>query len=94
MEYQITDRGFEVVAEKNYPKGETERLVQQSSAIGDYEDSFNFAGSSFLWIGSNHHLNREQVGEFKNRLEAWLKTGSLKLVKDKIHGQEKTATQD
>ena len=73
-----SDRGFYFLLEPNYtePHAET-RLVSESSAIGDYEDSLDKPGSSFLWVGANHHLNREQVAELAAYLQNWLKTGRL-----------------
>lgn len=47
------------------------RVVAQSSAIGDYEDSFDRPGSSFLWVGDDHHLNREEIAELVDALEKW-----------------------
>lgn len=79
MNLYKTDRGFEVVDHLSY--GNTPmplRLVSQSSAIGDYEDSFDRPGTSFLWVGDNHHLNREEVAELRDRLTAWLATGTLR----------------
>lgn len=75
-------RGFEMIAETN---------IYQSSAIGDYEDSFDRPGSSFLWINGDH-FDREDVQwlvgkddwsdmhlpeEARPHLQAWLDTGSL-----------------
>ena len=54
-------------------------MIQESSAIGDYENSFQKPGSSFLWVGENHHLNREEIKELVERMEYWLKSGRLKV---------------
>jgi len=74
-----TPRGFTVVVEEKYQNqpGEFTRLIQESSAIGDYEDSDEKPGSSYLWVGQDHHLNREQVQELINRMQVWLKFGRL-----------------
>lgn len=66
-----TDRGFRVILHKKYASesGEYERLVQESSAVGVDLDS---PGSSFLWIGENHHLNREEIAELIAKLQYWL----------------------
>lgn len=78
MKIETTQRGFETINHKcNLEDKPPERLVQQSSAIGDYEDAFDRPGSSFLWIGDNHHLNREEVTEFRDSLNRWLETGYL-----------------
>lgn len=85
MIFKKTSTGFELVEESIYPppareiETPTSRLVQQSSAIGDYEDAFDKPGSSFLWIGKQHHLDREQVEELRDRLTAWLETGTLEI---------------
>lgn len=77
-----TGRGFEVIAIPTYANEPVDaRLLGQSSAIGDYENSMDQPGSSFLWFGNQHHLNREQVSEVVEHLQAWLKTGSLEIAK-------------
>jgi len=53
------------------------RLVSESSAIGDYDDSLARPGSSFLWIGNGHHLNREEVAELVAKMRHWLDHGRL-----------------
>lgn len=78
MELKQTSRGFDWIEHPAYSIGEVKRLASQSSAIGDYDDSLDRPGSSFLWIGESHHLNREEVAEFVKYLQAWLKTGSMK----------------
>lgn len=40
-------------------------------------------GSSFLWVGNDHHLNREEVTELVSRLLWWLKTGHLVVDEEK-----------
>lgn len=79
MKILRSERGFPQLVHKLYVEevGADDRLVSQSSAIGEYEDSMDKPGSSFLWVGSNHHLNREEVGEFVTYLQRWLETGSL-----------------
>jgi hypothetical protein len=62
------------------PHEET-RLISESSAIGDYRDSLRCPGSSFQWVGENHHLNREEVKELVGRMQEWLKKKRLR--KDK-----------
>ena len=81
MDLKKSDRGFEYMLHYTYlPENrEHDRLASQSSAFGDYEDSFQRPGSSYLWVGKYHHLNREQVREFASRLLAWCETGSLNL---------------
>ena len=79
MKSSRTGRGFVIVNHPKYasePPTET-RLIQESSAIGDYEDSLDKPGSSFLWVGNDHHLNREEIGELIARMNVWLKTGRL-----------------
>ncbi len=44
-----TNRGFEMVEFEDTHGRKCS--VQQSSAIGDYDNSFDKPGSSFLWIG-------------------------------------------
>ena len=77
MEKLNTQRGFVLVRHPAYPNGEPSRLVQESSAVGEYHDAMDKPGSSFLWIGKEHHLNREEVAELIHHLTWWLKSGRL-----------------
>lgn len=78
MKLGKSNRGFDFLEHNRYVEPHDDiRLASQSSAIGEYEDSWDRPGSSFLWIGDNHHLNREQVAEFVEYLNRWLKTGRL-----------------
>ncbi len=79
MHITTTARGFRVLEEAVYASEPVirSRLAQESSTIGDYPDSFDRPGSSRLWIGADHHLNREQVAEFIAHLQHWLDTGRL-----------------
>lgn len=78
MRVERTPRGFEIIDHPAYVPGhESCRLVQQSSAVGKYPDAFDRPGTSFLWFGDKHHLDREQVAELVDHLNAWLKYGSL-----------------
>lgn len=74
------ERGFPCLMHNAYLPNEREersKLAAQSSAVGDYHDSFDRPGTSFLWIGYHHHLNREEVRQFIKHLQAWVDTGSL-----------------
>lgn len=78
MKYKKTDRGFGAVTHPSYANEPEEvRLVQESSAVGDYVDSLDRPGSSFLWVGRDHHLNREEAAELVTYLNSWLATGRL-----------------
>ena len=81
MQSKKTERGFVVVTHEKYQNkpGEFTQLIQESSAIGDYDDSFDKPGSSFLWVGQDHHLNREEVEELIGRMQYWLSTGRLQV---------------
>ena len=73
METEKTGRGFINVLEFGYQDNKVERLIGESSAIGDYEDSMDKPGSSYLWVGNNFHLNREQVKKLIGLMEHWIK---------------------
>jgi len=77
MKLEKTNRGFEWIGHPDYLTNEPTRLVSQSSVIGNYEDSVDRPGSSFLWIGPDHHLNREEVTNLIAALQSWVETGSL-----------------
>lgn len=65
-----------------------ERLIQESSAVGDYDDSLDNPGSSYLWVGRDHHLDRDQVRELIGHMNAWLTNGRLPDENDAV-GREK-----
>lgn len=79
MKVYKSDRGFVRVTHEGYTEPEKEyRVVGESSAVGDYEDSLENPGSSFLWVGDEHlHLNREEVQELIEYMANWLRTGRL-----------------
>lgn len=79
MDIVTSDRGLEYIHFKEGTDStQKSRLVSQSSVVGDYTDSASRPGSSYLWIGGNHHLSREQVRELVRHLNSWLETGSLR----------------
>jgi hypothetical protein len=80
MKNMKTDRGFQYISEEVYASNPpaVSRLLQQSSAIDcEYEHGLNNPGSSYLWIGEDHHLSREEVRKFVAVLNHWLDTGRL-----------------
>jgi hypothetical protein len=79
MNVERTQRGFPLITHDAYPPkpGDAPRLVQASSAVGPYDDAFDRPGSSFLWVGDRHHLNRDEVAELVRHLQSWLDTGSF-----------------
>ena len=81
MKSEKTERGFVIVYHPSYGCDVQEdiRLFQESSAIGDYDNSFDNPGGSFLWIGKDHHLNREEVVDMIKRMQFWLDTGRLEV---------------
>lgn len=76
MKETITERGFRLVTHK-YNLGGEGRLVQESSAIGHYDDSYAKPGSSYLWLGEEHHLDRTEVAMLRDYLDHWLTNGRL-----------------
>ncbi len=81
MKSSKAGRGFVTVVHEKYQNkpGEMTRLIQESSAIGDYNDSCERPGSSFLWVDEDHHLNREEVKELIDRMNYWLDNKRLKI---------------
>ena len=69
-----TSRGFIGYGHEKYASNPVEmgKLVEESTQIGDYDDSFQNPGSSYLWIGMEHHLNREEVAQFIGIMQYWL----------------------
>ena len=73
-----TGRGFGYVEHPPYVASDDyDRLISESSAVGEYPDSLDNPGSSFLWVGEHHHLDREEVAELIGRMQEWLTTGQL-----------------
>lgn len=81
MKRVTTERGFQLIECPKYlpedGKFVSARVVQQSSAIGNAPDAFDRPGSSYLWFGEDHHLDRAQVKELVAHLNLWLETGRL-----------------
>ena len=77
MKRTNTCRGFDLVTHPTYTSGEELRVIQQSSAVGDYEDALDRPGSSYLWVGRDHHLNREEVDQLVTYLKRWLEDGTF-----------------
>lgn len=81
MRIKKSERGFNFLVHARYAQPHDDvRLASQSSAIGNYADSYDRPGTSFLWIGELHHLNREEVAEYVAHLSSWLATGSLEIA--------------
>jgi len=82
MIIQTSGRGFISVMSPSYlPPYEKMRLISESSAIGNYDNSIDNPGSSYLWIGQDHHLNREEVAELIEYMRHWLEHGKLKILR-------------
>lgn len=88
MRYEISDRGFRRIVATVYggqnnlafEPDDTDPvalLVAEASTVGDYPDSLDRPGSSFLWVGEYHHLDRNQVAELAAALNHWLESGRL-----------------
>jgi len=75
-----TPRGFIRIAHPIYTakEGTEGILIQESSAVGDYEDAISNPGSSYLWVDGDYHLNREEVKELIDHLQYWLDNKRLK----------------
>ncbi len=74
MKTTISNRGFHFI------KKDEERIVSESSAIGDYEDSFDIPGSSYLWVGGEVQLNREEIAQLRDALTHWLENKRLPIL--------------
>lgn len=79
MEGYKTERGFRGFEHTTYglTPDTIKRIVQESSGVGDYDDALDNPGSSFLWIGDDFHLNREQVKELIDVMTMWYEQGRL-----------------
>ena len=80
MEIEKSDRGFKSITHPLYidDKDGDNRIVSESSAVNfNYEDSLDNPGSSYLWIGDHHHLNREEIIILRDSLTHWLEQKRL-----------------
>lgn len=80
MESSKTYRGFNCVKHPHYPpnKNVDDILLLESSV--NYDDSYCNPVSSFLWVGANHHLNKEEVSKLIEIMQYWLDHGKLPLI--------------
>ena len=76
MEKRYSERGFPYLHHPPYIDG-SDAIIRQSSVVGSYSDSLDRPGTSCLWIGSEHHLNREEVAALIGHLQSWLDTGEI-----------------
>ena len=87
MKVERSNRGFPALHHPVYipnpgplpqPGDGDTRIVSQSSAIDfDAPGGLEEPGSSYLWVGRHWHLNRAEVRQLVEHLEAWLDAGSL-----------------
>ena len=75
------------IVHETYPgnEGQDERIITESSAIGDYEDSLEKPGSSFLWVGRDHHLNREEIVSLALAMLYWAENSRLPESMEKVY---------
>lgn len=52
-------------------------LLEQSSMIDFSQPDSQTPGTSYLWVGKDHHLNRAEVQELVVHLQRWLDKGHL-----------------
>ncbi len=85
MKIENTDQGFDLVTHSVHPpenpRNASDRLVQASPIVGEYDDALERPGSAALWIGDNHHLYREEVAELVGYLTRWVDTARLRDAK-------------
>lgn len=81
-EVKRTPRGFQYV--EFLDRNDVDCGLQQSSAIGEYDDAMDRPGSSFVWLGPNHmteqtrmHLSRTDVAALIETLGRWLDRGTF-----------------
>ena len=82
IKHDRTHNGFRTIEFVSSVNAYGSLTIQQSSAVGDYDDSLDYPGSSFLWIGNDFdvgraHCNRDDVQALVGILNNWLKTGEL-----------------
>jgi len=94
MRSRRTQRGFIVVKHPTYGSETVseQRLIQESSAISEetmnrpYGHRLARAGTSFLWVGEDHHLDRREVWGLVRRMVRWLAVGRLKVDEEDNDG--------
>lgn len=73
-------RGFQDLALFSSTDPDDGLSIRESSAIGDYEDSFDIPGSSSLYLGVDGResaYNREEVAVIIEVLQWWLENKRL-----------------
>jgi hypothetical protein len=78
--YSNKRRGFQDLALFSATDPADGLSIRESSAIGDYEDSFDIPGSSSLYIGVSGNesaYDREEVASVIDILQWWLDSGRL-----------------
>lgn len=71
MREEKLSNGFPALMHPRYPSGQGEAPIAAASTMA----GGGMPGSDFLFIGKDHHLSREEVVEFVNRLDRWVMTG-------------------
>ena len=72
MEIVTTSRGFRVLQHPSFICQQKVQLLAEASAMGPYPDSVDNPGSSYLWIGHAHRLDREEVTLLIRQMQHWL----------------------
>ncbi len=85
MEITRTSLGFGVVEHPSHPAHKMLRIVQESFMGKSCDEP----GSSYLWIGEHHRLDRDEVSELNAILTRWLATGRLAKTEAAEAGGEK-----
>lgn len=70
-------RGFTVIS-----NNADEQIIKESSAVGDYKDSYDNPGSSYLWV-SDQQVDRKEAKQLIKHLKHWLKNKTLFIDGDK-----------
>jgi hypothetical protein len=78
MRIKVSDRGFISLMHREEVSSDVEvRVVSESSKMGTYSDSEANPGSSFLWVGEQVQLNREEADRLAKSIQYWLKNKRL-----------------
>lgn len=90
MKVEVSGNGLEVIYHKSLGRRRREVLLLQAGVFQGGAAKPWRANSDAIWLG-NYLLRKDEVAELRDRLTAWLQTGSFRLAGEElpteVHGK-------
>lgn len=84
MKVEVSGNGLEAIYHKRLGKERSEVMVLQAGLISGVGAAKRIrVNLEALWLG-NHFLRQDEVAELRDRLTAWLQTGSFRLEGEEL----------